>query len=113
MVCAKLKYGAFSNWNDWAFLKREIDQNGKDLLYVSEWIDRRKARLAWATVVMRASEELTGNDVGHLGTVPHWLKRSSSKSGAYTESSTEEELGIASCLVDDFEILSDTAKSHT
>ena len=66
---------------------------------MSEWIDRKKARLAWATVV------------GHLG---HWLKSSSSKSGAYTESSTEEELDIASlCLVDDFEILSDTAKSHT
>ena len=55
MFYAKLKYGMFSNWDYWVFLRRHIDQDGNDILYVSDWIGRDRARLAWAAVVMQAS----------------------------------------------------------
>jgi len=48
------RYGAFSNWNQWVFMKREV-VDGKERLHVSRWYDRTQARLAWAYFVYLAA----------------------------------------------------------
>ena len=60
MVCAKLEYRAFSNSSDWPFLKREIDQDGKDTYCMClNGLTGKNGTTSMGDRCMQASEELT------------------------------------------------------
>ena len=127
----KCKYGCFSNWEFWMFTMRQI-QNGREILYVSKWIKRDQARLAYATLLHLACNDLHATEskfTGSTGLVPQWIKTKprdqqeqnpapssgdQQNSGGIAETTTLTALGVTSLtLLDDFKVLGHTEKSHT
>ena len=76
MIEEEVKYALFSNWNHWVFLKRKVSDNNKEILYVSNYINLDRARLAWATIAKLAAGELDAKErkeKGEFGQVPRWV----------------------------------------
>jgi len=73
MIQYKLRFGMFSNWDNWVFMKREQNDNRNEILRVSTWITRERARLAWATMVFLACQDLGELEPGSFGLVPQWI----------------------------------------
>jgi hypothetical protein len=91
--------------NHWVFLKREVNEQGEEILYVSDWIDRSEARLFWATVVLAS---LDGSEVplGERGTIPQWVRTA--------RPTTQTVLGVPSISqLPPTSILASTPKAHT
>ena len=67
-------YGAFSNWDSWVFFKRAVE-DGKEVLYVSPWYDRKSARAAWAYFITLAAANagVANPKRGEVRQVPEWL----------------------------------------
>jgi len=129
MVLNRIRYGLFSNWDNWAFMERRIIDS-KEVLFVSPWMGRDCARLGWSTLVVLACRTMDSIECSSRGSifgqVPAWVRQGKRQntSGAtappapvreaYPETTTEQAMGVtALCLVEPYQVLGDSRASHT